>query len=290
MYEFVALNLKCPFCGESFMDKEHLIDNEPSILLNIKSEENKGIINLSSIYGSYNFSSDIDLPAGEIVKFFCPNCKSLLNTEVECMTCGAEMVTSYLDMGGKVSICSRSGCKNHHVEFEDLSQALRKLYQEYGFRGRKYPADDRPDKYKIETTEKKKDEHDEILETGAFLQSYCPHCRKSLIEDDMLKLKIINGEEGFLMLSPYLNVFTSKSTIFLPEDKTISDLKCFHCNTSLVDKEKKCGKCGSPVAKINVSSSTKLIDFYICTKKGCRWHGLSEEDLYNIKLEDSDEW
>ena len=33
----------------------------------------------------------------------------------------------------------------------------------------------------------------------------------------MLKLKIHNGEEGFLMLSPYMNVFTSKSTIFLEE-------------------------------------------------------------------------
>ena len=43
-------------------------------------------------------------------------------------------------------------------------------------------------------------------------------------------------------------------------------------------------------AKINVSASSKLIDFYICTKKGCKWHGLSEEDLYSIKLEESDEW
>jgi hypothetical protein len=51
------------------------------------------------------------------------------------MTCGAEMAPFYLDMGGKVSICSRSGCKNHFVEFEDLSIALRKFYQEYGYNG-----------------------------------------------------------------------------------------------------------------------------------------------------------
>jgi hypothetical protein len=200
------------------------------------------------------------------------------------------MVPFYLDMGGKVSICSRSGCKNHHVEFEDLSMALRKLYQEYGFRGRKYPKKEQPSEQQSKTVEKPVDEHTEIIETGTFLQSYCPHCRKSLIVNDMLKLKIINGEEGFLLLSPYLNSFTSKSTIYLPEDKPVTDIMCFHCDASLVENDKSCGKCGSPVAKINISASSKLIDFYICTKKGCRWHGLSEEDLYSIKLEESDEW
>ena len=51
-----------------------------------------------------------------------------------------------------------------------------------------------------------------------------------------------------------------------------------------------CPVCGSDVIKINVGARTKLIDFYICTKKGCRWHGLSEDDLFDIRLEDSLEW
>jgi hypothetical protein len=290
MYEFVALSLKCSKCGESLMDKDHLVDNQPSIRLNVKKNENRGSINLSSIYGSYNYTCDIDIPVGEMAEFSCTHCNEMLNSETECLTCGAGMVPFYLDMGGKVSICSRSGCKNHHVEFEDLSLALKKLYQEYGFRGRKYPKDERSEKDKIKATEKIVDENQEIIESGTFLQSYCPHCRKSLHENDMLKLKIINGEEGYLLLSPYLNSFTSKSTIYLPEDKAVSDIKCFHCDTSLVETEKTCGKCDSPIAKINVSAYTKLIDFYICTKKGCRWHGLSADDLYSIKLEESDEW
>lgn len=290
MYEFVALSLKCRFCGESLMDKKVLVDNEPSIQVNVKAGTEKGIIHLSSIYGSYNYSCDIDIPKNEVAEFSCPHCSEVINSSVECLSCGAEMVPFYLDMGGKVSICSRNGCKNHHVEFEDLSQALKKLYQEYGFRGQKYPMDERKEPHRIIKTEKKKNEEEEIIETGTFLQSYCPHCRKSLIENDLLKLKIINGDEGFLMLSPYLNSFTSKSTIFLPEDKAVTDIKCFHCDKSLVENEKNCGSCGSPVARINVSASSKLIDFYICTKKGCKWHGLSEEDLYSIKLEESDEW
>lgn len=290
MYEFVSLSLKCRFCGDSLMDKHVNVDNEPSIKLDVKYKGTKGLIHLSSIYGSYNYSCTIDIPKDEIAEFSCPSCHKVVNSDVKCLSCGGEMVPFYLDMGGKVSICARSGCKNHHVEFEDLSQALKKLYQEYGFRGRKYPKDDREVRPSYSKATEIKDERTEIIETGTFLQSYCPYCRKSLIENELLKLKIINGEEGFLLLSPYLNSFTTKSTIFLPEDKVVTDIKCFHCNTSLVEKDKNCGSCHSPIAKINVSASSKLIDFYICTKKGCKWHGLSEDDLYSIKLEESDEW
>lgn len=288
MYELMSLRLKCTRCGRSLMDPEQLIDNEPGIRLEVECHGHKGEIWLSSIYGSYNYKSTIDLPKNEIASFFCPQCHEHMNSSAECMVCGANMVPFYLDMGGKVSICSRSGCKNHFVEFEDLSIALRKFYQEYGYSGKLAtpPREERPpDPDKI-----KRDEAREIIESGTFLNTYCPHCRKSLIEADMLKIKIRNGEEGMLFLSPYLNVFSSKSTVFLPEDRIVGDLVCPHCDHSLIVPGKECGKCGSPVARISVSARVKLIDFYICTKKGCRWHGLSENDLYEIRLEDSNEW
>jgi len=199
------------------------------------------------------------------------------------------MVPFFLDMGGRVSICSRSGCTNHHVEFDDLSVAMKKLYQEYGYAGKGMKRSERPDAESIHP-EPVKSEVEEIIESGSFLNTYCPHCHKTLIEDDMLKLKITNGEEGILMLSPYLNVFSSKSTIFLPEDKAVKDLKCPHCDTSLLESQKSCESCNSPIARISVSARTKLIDFFICTKKGCKWHGLNEGDYYDIRLEDSLEW
>jgi ssDNA-binding Zn-finger/Zn-ribbon topoisomerase 1 len=270
------------------MDQEQLIDNEAGIHLNVECHGSKGDIWLSSIYGSYNYKVSVDLPKNEVVNFYCPHCHDLMNSRTECMTCGAGMVPFYLDMGGKVSICSRSGCKNHFVEFEDLSIALRKFYQEYGYSGKMAPLarEERlPDPEKA-----KRDEVRDILESGTFLHTYCPHCRKTLIDGDMLKLKIKNGEEGVLYLSPYLNVFSSKSTVFLPEDKVVEDLSCPHCNHTLILDDKVCGRCASPVARISVSARVKLIDFYICTKKGCRWHGLSENDLYEIRLEDSNEW
>lgn len=286
MYEFMSLKLKCPNCGQSLMDKEHPIDNEPGIKLQVECEGNKGTIWLSSIYGSYNYKSDIELPKDIIATFTCPHCDDAIVSESKCLSCDAPMVPFYLDMGGKVSICSRSGCKNHFVEFDDLSVALKRLYQEYGYAGK---GASRP-KPGVAAEKPGLSEAEEIIETGTFLQAYCPHCQKSLIEDDMLKLQISNGEEGLLMLSPYLNVFSSKSTIYLPEEKAVKDLRCPHCGKSLIDHDKQCEKCKSPIARIKVTARTKLIDFLICTKKGCKWHGLSEKDLYDIRLEDSLEW
>lgn len=286
MYELISLKLKCPVCGKSLMDSAKLVDNEPSILLHVEIGGKQGEIHLSSIYGSYNYVTSIEMTKGDEAKFSCPHCRSEITSDAECLSCGAHMVPFYLDMGGKVSICSRSGCKNHFVEFDDLSVALRKMYQEYGLAGKD---DFKPD-HKITPVKPKKDERKEILESGTFLNSYCPFCNKSLLEDNMLKLKIRNGGEGFLMLSPYLNVFTSRSTIFLEEEKPVRDVRCWHCDKSLISEKKTCGKCGSDVINIHVGARTKLIDFYICTKKGCRWHGLSEDDLFDIRLEDSLEW
>ena len=289
MHNFVTLNLKCPVCGESLMDHNKLVDNEHSVRLIIETPTNKGIIQLSSVYGSYNYISDINIPKDEIAEFYCPHCKSQITNKEDCETCGAPMVTFNIEMGGQVSICSRSGCKNHLMKFSDISVALKRLYQEYGYQGKSSEDNDLRIKKEVKP---KHDEDKEIIETGAFLQSYCPHCHKSLIENNMLKLKIKSdkSETGYLLLSPYLNVFTSKSTIFLPEDKVVNDLICPHCNESLIIADKKCEKCGSPVAKILISARTKFIDFYICTKKGCRWHGLKDEDYEDIVLEDSEEW
>jgi ssDNA-binding Zn-finger/Zn-ribbon topoisomerase 1 len=286
MYELISLKLKCPECGKSLMDDEHLVDNEPSILLNVEITGQKGEIRLSSIYGSYNYKTEIDMPEGEVAKFTCTHCEAHIISDSECLSCGAPMVPFYLDMGGRVTICSRSGCQNHFVEFEDLGVALKKMYQEYGLAGKD---NFKPD-HVITQVEKPVDEKKEIIESGTFLNSYCPHCKKSLLEDSMLKLKIHNGKEGFLLLSPYLNVFTSKSTIFLEEDKPLKDVRCWHCDKSLIPEKKSCGKCGSDLIKIAVGARTKLINFYICTKKGCRWHGLSEDDFFDIRLQDSLEW
>lgn len=287
MYNTLSLSLKCPHCSASMMDAEKLVDNEASIALQIEIADKKGKINLSSIYGSFNYYCDIENPVDSIALFSCLNCGKEIKTSSECKVCNAPMASLVLDIGGKVSFCTRSGCQNHTVEIDDLDNVLRKFHQVYGFES------SLPERKPGEIhTHVHVDENMEIIEAGTFLQAYCPHCKKSLIEAEMLKLKLVNekNESGDILLSPYLNVFSAKSTLFLTEGKPVGDLRCFHCDSTLMVDEKNCDFCGSPVCCISISARSKLIDFFICSKKGCRWHGLSDEDINNIKLDESLEW
>ncbi len=132
----------------------------------------------------------------------------------------------------------------------------------------------------------------EIIKSGTYLNMYCPHCRKTLNRGEYAVFKVINpeGEEGEVKLSPYLNVYTRESTISLPEGQEVKDILCPNCGKSLICTEKRCDACGSRVAKVLVAALTQIVEFYICTRVGCHWHGLSEEDEDTIRLDDSLEW
>jgi predicted RNA-binding Zn-ribbon protein involved in translation (DUF1610 family) len=168
LYDFISLNVKCPICKKPFMDEEALVDGKPGIKLNIEVSKNKGTIYLSSIYESYNYRCDIELIKGKIAKFTCPNCLSEITSNIECEDCNAQMVSFLLDIGGKVNICSRIGCKSHFLEIDDISSTLKKLYHLGDFKG--------PLPEGIEETGESK----EIIESGTYLHTYCPHCNKSL--------------------------------------------------------------------------------------------------------------
>jgi hypothetical protein len=45
------------------------------------------------------------------------------------------MVGFNIKAGGKVNICSRYGCENHYVVFEDLDKEISRFYNEYGVSG-----------------------------------------------------------------------------------------------------------------------------------------------------------
>lgn len=289
-FDLISLKIKCPVCGHSLMDEKRLVDNCPSIKLKVAIGDNEGTIHLSSVYESYNYLCDIETPENATLKLFCQHCNSEIKSMQACNVCESYMIPLDLELGGNVNICSRIGCDNHFVKFVDFSFALKKLYMDEGAMGRPFVED-----MSIPLAEKppldEEAEHVEIMKTGTFLQAYCPHCKKSLLEKGSIKLHIHRGDErGSLLLSPYLNVFNSKTTIRIPEDEFIGDLYCWHCHKPLLVEGGKCGECGSEIAKLVVSASKRLVDFHICAKKGCRWHGLSKEDLNDIRLEDSLEW
>ncbi|MEW5692623.1 MAG: hypothetical protein AB1765_04945 [Candidatus Hydrogenedentota bacterium] len=128
----IELSIKCPFCGQSLMDKEHLIDNCPGIKVIIEWKEKQGWAYLSALYGSYNTEYEFPRPKGEIGKFFCCHCKKELTSTRKCEECGAPMVRLDVMEGGILQICSRRGCKRHCIEFERLETELRAFYNAHG--------------------------------------------------------------------------------------------------------------------------------------------------------------
>lgn len=132
MAKQISLNVKCNKCGQSLMDYKNQVNNMPSICINIDTGEKKGKMWLCSTYGCYDHTADIDIPHEAIVDFSCPHCNELLNTAIKCKVCDAPMVKFNIEIGGVVSVCSRNGCKNHYVMFEDLESAIRKFHREYG--------------------------------------------------------------------------------------------------------------------------------------------------------------
>ncbi len=135
MPKVVSLSVKCPHCQTVLNDENHLINNHPAIKVVVETNiKQKGFIWLSSIYGDYNYSCEFPIPDGEIVRMYCPECQTELKRKnLECDICGAPLISFLCNIGGRVNICSRNGCKNHYVVFEDLDTTIRKFYDEYGY-------------------------------------------------------------------------------------------------------------------------------------------------------------
>ena len=110
------IDVSCPRCNHSLMDKSVTIDGRSSIRLTISFDHKHGWLRLSSLYGSYNISAEHGIPIGTVVSFFCPHCHAELIGSWECPTCGAPMVPMIVRGGGVVQICSRRGCKSHMLD------------------------------------------------------------------------------------------------------------------------------------------------------------------------------
>jgi hypothetical protein len=131
-----------------------------------------------------------------------------------------------------------------------------------------------------------------VIKSGSYLSSYCPSCGKSLIVDDMIHLQTVtaDGREGWVELSPYLNVFERRSDIRLGEGEEVADLRCCHCHASLRAPDRQCGLGHDHVASLMVGISTVRVPFYFCMRVGCLWHRIDPDDQHRMILDDSMEW
>ena len=133
MEKYIALSVKCPHCSKSLMNPYHPIQNKASVKLEIQKGEERGVVNLCSYYGCVDHSCTIDIDEGEITQFFCPHCHKELISDKTCRECHAPMVPFSMEKGGLLHMCSRRGCNSHHLDFLNVSDALRKMYNEFGY-------------------------------------------------------------------------------------------------------------------------------------------------------------
>jgi ssDNA-binding Zn-finger/Zn-ribbon topoisomerase 1 len=137
MKKYISLEVECPHCLKSLMCEEHKLHGYPSIKVNITTPKERGTLHLCSLYECFDHLSDVEIKDKTIVEFTCPHCNKELQVKEECKICGAPMVSFTLKTGGRVTICSRKGCSNHYVAFEDLNSELLMFYDKFKYGIRK---------------------------------------------------------------------------------------------------------------------------------------------------------
>jgi hypothetical protein len=132
MADYIAFDVKCPHCKEKLMDDNKKINGKPSIALHVKNNGRFGNIYLCSFYGCYKHESTIELKKDDVYTLSCRSCQKELTIKESCEKCEAPLVGLSLDMGGKLQFCSRNGCDNHYVAFQDVTTAYTVLKRGYG--------------------------------------------------------------------------------------------------------------------------------------------------------------
>lgn len=110
------LEVSCPRCHHSLMDKDYPIDGYPSVKVTAAFGKQHGWLRLSCLYGSYQVASAHPIPPKEVVHFFCPHCNGELAAASRCANCDAPMVPLIAGGGGLILICARRGCREHRLE------------------------------------------------------------------------------------------------------------------------------------------------------------------------------
>jgi predicted RNA-binding Zn-ribbon protein involved in translation (DUF1610 family) len=258
----------CPLCSQS------LNENDQVVLEVSRPTGQRGIVRLSPYLNVFESSSTIYIPDGEAVEdVFCPHCQqSLKEQSKHCDVCGSAIGRFFIRPFHKdvdFYTCLKRNCHWHGIGPEAQQE------MELEISGFKDPKDQR-----------------ELIRTGTKLQCFCPTCNADLVQGEDLTV-VIEDKEGHvapLKLSPYLNAFTSECSLFIPPGEEVADMLCPECGKSFWLDDKICGLCGSKAAKLKVKVSSFDADFYICMRKQCHWHGLSEKDCRRIILDDSLEW
>ena len=113
------------------MSASRKLDDAKAIEVNLTYAGKHAPLYLSSLYGSYQVETSLNMPVGKVAGFRCPHCNADLKSTRKCDACGSQMVAFDLKAGGQVQICSRRGCRKHILEFQDPDSELQAFYKSY---------------------------------------------------------------------------------------------------------------------------------------------------------------
>jgi predicted RNA-binding Zn-ribbon protein involved in translation (DUF1610 family) len=123
----LVLPLCCPHCGVLLTQNmqvhldAHVVDTNQD-----------GTVYLSAVFGDYSVESELEIAAGAVVDFRCPECDASIMLSVPCRLCRAPMASLRLTTGGYVEFCSRRGCKGHALggvgDIDQMMSLLNKMF------------------------------------------------------------------------------------------------------------------------------------------------------------------
>lgn len=112
------VNASCSHCGRSLMDPDHPIEGHPSIKVTASFGQKRGWARLSGLYGLSQTCAEFEIPSDVVAELSCPHCGVSLLSGSECVECGAKMTQLKAGGGGRLEICSRSGCDGHTLDLD----------------------------------------------------------------------------------------------------------------------------------------------------------------------------
>ena len=121
----------CPK-GCNLINEDVKINGLNSIMVDLKYKDQKGKIYLDPEYGSFDHKSEVDVPDGEVVEFFCPHCGVSLTEEGEkCSNCSSPVFHIDLPEQGTVIGCLKKGCFDHKLKVVSFDSMHLELDNDY---------------------------------------------------------------------------------------------------------------------------------------------------------------
>lgn len=115
------IHVSCPECKKSLMDYDYRIDGHPSVKFSVSFEDKKSWLRLSSLYGSHAIALEHQIPQNKLISFYCPHCLAEIPSFSNCPECGASMAALFIREGCAWEICTRSGCKGHLLNLDQIN-------------------------------------------------------------------------------------------------------------------------------------------------------------------------